>query len=134
MFGKTIKSFLVILFLLFVFIDAANIADLFSDTEVVHYKEGNPDSLDYVSYGAAVYQLASNSFQNLSSKTYFGSHTKKKLSPPKLLIFDQDSPSVVHDIQADEKSISSIAPSDYTVPSDQTVSRVIYIEDCRLQI
>ncbi|MEW5844265.1 MAG: hypothetical protein AB1775_13475, partial [Bacteroidota bacterium] len=116
MVGKTIKSFLLILFLIFAFIDAANIVDLFSDTEVIHFDEGSPDSSDYVYSSAALYQHKINSSYNSSSKTNFSSHARKKSSLPKLLIYDQDSPSVVQDVQAEEVSIATFEPSDCTIP------------------
>ncbi len=108
--------------------------DLFSDTEVVHYEEGNPDTSDYVASGVPVNQLQTNSFHNSFTKTNFVSHTKKKSTFSKLLIYDQDSPSVVHDIQKEKESTFKFEPIDLTVPETKTISKIIYIENCQLQI
>ncbi len=120
--------------MIFAFIDAANIVDLFSDTEVIHFEEGNPDSFAYPGSGEVIYQAQLNSIHNSFPTTNFGSHAKKKSTLPKLLIYDQDSPSVVHDFKKEEESIFKFEPSDYVIPETQSISKTIYIENCQLQI
>ncbi len=133
MFVKVVKSFLLILFLVFAFIDAANIVDLFSNSEVIHFDEGNPGP-DYGVSNIAFSSVKINSSQNSLSAANFGSQAKRKSSFPKLLIYDQDSPSVLYSVQIKEESIASSEPPDYTILLDKTISKTIYIENCRLQI
>lgn len=134
MLGQKIKMILGILFLVFVFIDAANIVDLFSNTEVVHYEEGSPSNPDL--FGLSTTSFSTNVCNSLNSfsKTNLQRHSKKKSSFSKLLIFDQDSPSVIHEVESQDQSIANIEPSNQTKPLDHIISTSLYINNCSLQI
>lgn len=105
------------------FIDAANIVDLFTSSTVVHFDGDSPEISDQIN------SFTSNPLENTISKS-----RNKKNDSSQEFIYDQDSPSVFFDTA--EKCINLIPFHEEQNTSfiDFSNSKDIYLQNRRLQI
>ncbi len=119
--------FLHLIVLCFLFIDAANIVDIISDTNVIHFEDDSFDSPE-----AAMINPEAKSF---SQPLTFSGHSKSSNRRyGHDYIFDQDSPSVINDVKEEFENHFSIDKSKDISFENPTIAKPIYIENCRLQI
>jgi len=127
-FYKTGKFILHMFVLLFLFADAANLLDLFTDSTVIHFEGDSPDSSD----DDSAILNSSVPFNGPSEMALPRSADQKQAH--KDLIFDQDSPSIVHEILKDCQNIFTLSKAKNRTRESQTKSKPLYIEYCQLQI
>jgi hypothetical protein len=123
-FYKSGKFILHLFVLFFLFADAANLLDLFTDSTVIHFEGDSPDSTD----DDSAILNSSAPCEMAFPKSADQKQTRKDL------IFDQDSPSIVHEILKDCQNIFTLNKSKNTTPESQTKNKPLYIEYCQLQI
>jgi len=123
---KFLKLISHLLVLLFLFIDAANFVDLVSHSTVVHFEGDSPDSSDtsinfHTQPHSHQYNLINSSKNSRNQKGHD-------------FIFDQDSPSVINDLEQECVNIFLISKSREISFENLTRAKPLYIENCRLQI
>lgn len=114
--------------ILLLFIDAANVVDLFTLSDVVHFEGDEPDSSDIDFANSTV----PNSNGNLALSVI--SQPINKGNKSKDLIYDQDSPSVLNDLKKECENIFTIHPPKFCIQQSTAQIKPLYIENCQLQI
>jgi hypothetical protein len=123
----TKKIFFLIIILL-LFIDAANVVDLFSVSDVIHFEGDEPDSSDFYFANSTVPDSNVNFALSLISLPI------NKGNKSKDLIYDQDSPSVINELKKECDNNFTIGSPKIFIQQSTKQTKPLYIENCQLQI